>query len=93
LKFASKPAHFEVFGLRKLMMTTDRLSLRDKRAVILTADEFEDMDLFFPLFRPMEEGVDVTVAAPQRGAIHGERGYGLEATPAIADVNPETMTC
>ncbi len=30
--------------------------------VILTADKFEDMELFFPLFRLMEEGVEVDVA-------------------------------
>ena len=69
-------------------MTSDRPSLEGKRALILTANEFEDMELFFPLFRLMEEGVDVTVAAPRKGPIQGERGYGLEVETTIAEVNP-----
>ncbi len=59
------------------------------RAVILTANEFEDMELFFPYFRLLEEGVDVDVAAPQTGVIHGEHGYSLNITKTIADVDPE----
>jgi protease I len=70
-------------------VTTDRPALQGKRAVILTADEFEDMELFFPLFRLMEEGVEVTVAAPSKGAIEGERGYGLEVETTIAEINPD----
>jgi protease I len=47
------------------------------------------MEVFFPLFRLMEEGVDVTVAAPAVGEIHGENGYGLVANTRIADVQPD----
>ena len=36
-----------------------------KKAVILTADKFEDMELFFPLFRLIEAGWKVDVAAPK----------------------------
>ena len=36
---------------------------QSKTAVILTADKFEDMELFFPLFRLLEEGWHVDVAA------------------------------
>jgi len=32
-------------------------------AIILTADQFEDMEVFFPYFRLLEEGVEVHVAA------------------------------
>lgn len=31
------------------------------KAIILTADEFEDMELFFPWFRLLEEGIEVDV--------------------------------
>ena len=58
------------------------------RALILTANEFEDMELFFPYFRLLEEGVRVDIAAPQKGVIHGEHGYGLEITKTIAEVDP-----
>lgn len=59
-----------------------------KRAVILTADKFEDMELFFPLFRLQEMGWDVDVAAPEKSLISGEHGYTLEPDLTIADVNP-----
>jgi protease I len=69
-------------------MTADRQQLEGKRAVILTADEFEDMELFFPLFRLLEEGVEVTVAAPTKGQIYGEAGYALEIDTTIDEIDP-----
>jgi len=59
------------------------------RAVILTANEFEDMELFFPYFRLLEEGVEVDIAAPQEGVIHGEHGYSIKITKTIAEVDPD----
>jgi protease I len=59
------------------------------RALILTANEFEDMELFFPYFRLLEEGVKVDIAAPQKGVIHGEHGYGMEITKIINEVDPD----
>jgi protease I len=59
------------------------------RALILTANEFEDMELFFPYFRLLEEGVEVDIAGPQTGAIHGEHGYGMQITKTIAEVDPD----
>ena len=63
-------------------------TLAGKKAVILTADEFEDMELFFPLFRLIEEGVEVTVAAPATGPIYGENGYALEIDTTIDEIDP-----
>ena len=60
-----------------------------KRAVILTANEFEDMELFFPYFRLLEEGVDVDIAAPKAGVIQGEHGYGLKITKTIGEVDTD----
>lgn len=59
------------------------------RAVILTANEFEDMELFFPYFRLLEEGVAVDIAAPEMGTIHGEHGYSLKVGKTIAEVDPD----
>ena len=60
-----------------------------RRAVILTADEFEDMEVYFPLFRLLEEGWHVDVAAPTRDAIYGEHGYQLVPTTTIDEVRPD----
>jgi len=58
------------------------------KAIILTADKFEDMELFFPYFRLMEEGFKVDIAAPSKGGIEGEHGYGLEIERTFDDVDP-----
>ena len=60
-----------------------------QKAVILTADQFEDMELFFPWFRLIEEGVHVDIAAPKKEEIHGENGYALEPDMTINEVNPD----
>jgi archaeal arginyl aminopeptidase len=60
-----------------------------KRIVILTADDFEDMEVFFPYFRLLEEGHEVNIAAPTLDEIHGENGYSLKPDKTIDDVNPD----
>ena len=59
------------------------------RAIVLTADQFEDFELFFPYFRLMEEGVAVDVAAPAKEKLTGENGYVFENVDlTIDEVNP-----
>lgn len=64
-------------------------SNRTRKAVILTADKFEDMEVFVPLFRLLEEGWDVDIAAPTLQAIGGEHGYQLKPTKTIDQVIPD----
>jgi len=58
------------------------------KALILTADKFEDMELFFPYFRLLEEGIEVDITAPKKGHVEGEHGYGLEIEKTFEDVVP-----
>jgi protease I len=61
-----------------------------KKAIILTADQFEDMEVMYPLMRLQEEGWQVDVAAPTAEEIHGEFGYGqLMPDLKIAKVDPD----
>ena len=59
------------------------------KALILTADKFEDMELFFPYFRLLEEGIEVDIVAPKKGQIHGENGYSLKVDLSIDKINPD----
>ncbi len=59
------------------------------KALVLTANEFEDMELYFPVFRLIEEGVEVDIVAPKKGAIQGEHGYGMKIEKTFADVDPD----
>lgn len=60
-----------------------------RKAIILTADKFEDLEVYYPLFRFREEGWHVDVAAPAETAIHGKHGYELNPDIAIEDVDPD----
>ncbi|HVP23779.1 MAG TPA: type 1 glutamine amidotransferase domain-containing protein [Conexivisphaerales archaeon] len=59
------------------------------RALILTANEFEDMELFFPYFRLLEEGIEVDIAAPRKGNIQGEHGYEASVQKTFVEVDPD----
>jgi protease I len=59
------------------------------RSVILTANDFEDLEVFVPYFRLLEQGIAVDVAAPETGVIHGEHGYSLTVSKTIDDVDPD----
>lgn len=61
-----------------------------KKALILTADRFEDLEVFVPYFRLQEMGWEADIAAPEKRPIHGEHGYRLEPSLAIADADPDT---
>jgi protease I len=61
----------------------------DASAVILTADKFEDMELFVPYFRLMEAGVKADIAAPTMEDIGGEHGYSVAPDLRIQDVDPD----
>jgi protease I len=60
-----------------------------RKAVVLTADQFEDMEVYFPVFRLLEEGWEVTIAAPTLRSIRGEHGYGLEPNATIDEIDPD----
>jgi protease I len=59
------------------------------RAVILTADKFEDTELIVPYFRLLEAGAQVDIAAPKRLPIGGEHGYVLSPDVVIDEVDPD----
>lgn len=59
------------------------------KAVILTADKFEDLEVIYPYFRLMEIGATVHIAAPKMEPIGGEHGYRLMPDMKIEDVNPD----
>lgn len=59
------------------------------KAIVLTADKFEDMEVFFPVFRLMEAGWQVDIAAPNLKEMSGENGYGLKPDKTIDDVDPD----
>ena len=50
--------------------------LAQRKVLILAADDFEDMELLYPLYRLAEEDVAVTVAGLDDHPVRGKKGYG-----------------
>lgn len=57
------------------------------KALILSADEFEDSELLVPLYRMREAGLAVEVAAERRGSIVGKHGYSVPVNLTFAEVD------
>jgi protease I len=58
------------------------------RALIISADHFEDSELLFPFYRLQEAGVEVDIASIGRGKINGKHGYEVVVDKALRDVDP-----
>lgn len=58
------------------------------KALILSADHFEDAELLVAYYRLLEAGLAVDIASTRRGKINGKHGYQVEATLALKDVRP-----
>ena len=58
------------------------------KALMLSADDFEDSELLVPLYRLQEAGYTVEVASTRRGVIRGMHGYEVPATKGFDEVNP-----
>jgi len=59
------------------------------KALILSADGFEDSELLVPYYRLLEAGYKVDVVAEKTGIIRGMHGYEVLAVKGFADVDPK----
>jgi protease I len=57
--------------------------LRGKRAAIIATDEFEDLELFYPMYRLNEEGVETVVIGLTKEQIKGKKGYPITPQSSI----------
>jgi protease I len=58
------------------------------KALIISADNFEDSELLVPYYRLLEAGIDVVVAAPGHGSIKGKHGYEVRVDIPLTAVIP-----
>ncbi len=59
------------------------------KALILSADRYEDAEVLVPYYRFLEEGIEVDIASMKKGPIMGKHGYEVEATKTLSEVNPD----
>ena len=72
----------------KAAPTPERLK-KGQRVLIITADDTQDLEFFYPYYRLNEEGYSVDVATPDGGSFEGKMGMGLKETKSIKAVRPE----
>lgn len=59
------------------------------RALIVSADNFEDSELLTPLYRLKEEGIQVDIASIKKGKIKGKHGYEVDVNLTLKELNPD----
>jgi len=59
------------------------------KALIISADNFEDTELLVPYYRLQEEGIQVEVASMQKGTIKGKHAYEVKVDKTLDEVNAD----
>lgn len=59
------------------------------KALFLSADKFEDMELMVPYYRLKEAGVQVDMASFKPGSIKGIHDYKVVVDKTLEEVNPD----
>jgi len=58
------------------------------KALLVSADEFEDSELLVPYYRFLEEGITIDIASITSGPIIGKHGYQVLASLALNQLDP-----
>jgi protease I len=62
-------------------------ALAGKRMLAFVGDIYEDLELWYPVLRMCEAGMDVMIAGPEAGVVYaGKNGYPCTSDTAIRDV-------
>lgn len=58
------------------------------KALIMSADNFEDTELLVPYYRLLEAGYTVDIASDKREPIRGKHGYEVPVTKQFSEITP-----
>ena len=68
------------------------MRLEGKKIVAIADNDFEDLELMYPVIRLREEGADVTVAGPKAGEVYkGQKGIPITSDIAFSDMKADTF--
>ena len=62
------------------------MSLNGRRVVVLAEDMYEDPELWYPYYRLLEEGAEVTLVGPEAKTYESKHGYPAQAEIAASQV-------
>jgi len=61
------------------------MSLKGKRIAILAEDMYEDLELWYPYYRLVEEGAEVKIIGPEAKEYQSKHGYPVQADLSAAE--------
>lgn len=61
------------------------------RVAVLVEDQFEDMELWYPVLRLREAGADVKLVGPRVGIYRGRHGLTADAAVSVDDVTAKDL--
>ncbi len=62
---------------------------KNAKVIIITGDNVEDLEFFYPYYRFNEEGYEVDVVTEDGGEFEGKCDLGLKNSKSIKEVNPQ----
>lgn len=65
------------------------MTLGGKRAVVLAENGYEDLELWVPYYRLLEEGAEVVLAGHEKQTYSSKHGYPCEVDATVASLNPK----
>lgn len=65
------------------------MSLKGKRIAILTEDMYEELELWYPYYRLVEEGAEVKIIGPEAKEYRSKHGYPVQAEFAADKVKAD----
>ena len=65
------------------------MDLKGKRVAILAEDDYQEVELWYPLYRLREAGAEVRVVGPRTSTFKSKLGYPVEADLSAESARPE----
>jgi deglycase len=65
--------------------------MKKGKIVVLVENDYQDMEVWYPLYRLREEGHEIVVAGPRPGPYASKHGYPIRADVAAAEVKAEDL--
>ncbi len=61
------------------------------KVIVLCDDLYEEMEMWYPYYRLLEEGCEVILAGKERKEYRGKNGYPAKPQVMISQINPEEV--